>query len=65
MLRSLLVIAAIMSLFVLVFPRLQPQAPGIDVAETAHQVEQSTQRPAPGLPEAQCRCGRTITALRT
>ncbi|HHU09998.1 MAG TPA: DUF4245 domain-containing protein [Intrasporangiaceae bacterium] len=55
MLRSLLVIAAIMSLFVLVFPRLQPQAPGIDVAETAHQVEQSTgwDVSAPGgLPEA-------------
>lgn len=42
MLRSLLVIAAIMSLFVLVFPRLQPQDPDINVAETASQIEQST-----------------------
>lgn len=42
MLRSLLVIAAIMSLFVIVFPRLQPQAPDIDVTETAQQIERST-----------------------
>lgn len=42
MLRSLLVIGAIMALLVLVFPRVQPETPDIDVVETAQQVEQST-----------------------
>lgn len=45
MLRSLLVIGAIMSLFVFVFPRVQPVPPDINVAETAEQVHEST-----GLP---------------
>ncbi|MCA1782861.1 MAG: DUF4245 domain-containing protein [Dermatophilaceae bacterium] len=42
MLRSLLVIGAIMALLVIVFPRAQPVTPDIDVLETAQQVEQST-----------------------
>ena len=42
MLRSLLVIGAIMALFVIVAPRLQPDHSGIDVQETAEQVAQTT-----------------------
>lgn len=42
MLRSLLVIGAIMALLVVMFPRIQPAAPDVDVLETAQQVEQST-----------------------
>jgi NaMN:DMB phosphoribosyltransferase len=42
MLRSLLVIGAIMAVLALMFPRVQPEVPDIDVTETAQQVEQST-----------------------
>jgi hypothetical protein len=42
MLRSLLVIGAIMAVLVLLFPRIQPPPPDVDVLETAQQVEQST-----------------------
>ena len=42
MLRSLLVIGAIMAVIVLVFPQVQPEVPDIDVVETAQQVEGST-----------------------
>lgn len=42
MLRSLLVIGAIMAVLVLMFPRVTPEAPDIDVLETAQQVEGST-----------------------
>ena len=42
MLRSLLVIGAIMAVLVLIFPRAQPETPDIDVLETAQQVEEST-----------------------
>jgi hypothetical protein len=42
MLRSLLVIGAIMALLVVMFPRIQPTTPDVDVLETAQQVEQST-----------------------
>lgn len=42
MLRSLLVIAAIMAVLVLMFPRVQPESPDINVLETAQQVEEST-----------------------
>ena len=42
MVRSLLVIGAIMAVLALMFPRVQPEVPDIDVTETAQQVEQST-----------------------
>lgn len=42
MLRSLLVIGAIMAVVVLIFPQVQPQAPDVDVVETAQQIEGST-----------------------
>lgn len=42
MLRSLLAIGAIMALFMIVAPRLQPDHSGVDVQETAVQVAQST-----------------------
>lgn len=42
MLRSLLAIGAIMALFVVVAPRLQPDHSGVDVQETARQVAQTT-----------------------
>jgi hypothetical protein len=54
MLRSLLVIAAIMALFVVVFPRVQPVPPDVDVVETARQVQGATGEAVSvpeGLPE--------------
>ena len=42
MLRSLLVIAAIMAVIVLMFPQVQPTPPDVDVVETAQQIEDST-----------------------
>lgn len=42
MLRSLLVIGAIMAVLALIFPRAQPEVRPVDVAATAQQVEQST-----------------------
>lgn len=42
MLRSLLAIGAIMALFIVVAPRLQPDHSGVDVQETARQVVQTT-----------------------
>lgn len=42
MLRSLLAIGAIMALFMIVAPRLQPDHSGVDVQETAQQVAQTT-----------------------
>ena len=42
MLRSLLVIGAIMAVLVLIFPRAQPEVRPVDVTATAQQVEQST-----------------------
>ena len=42
MLRSLLVIGAIMAVIVLIFPQVQPEVPDIDVVETAQQIEGST-----------------------
>lgn len=42
MLRSLLVIGAIMAVVVLIFPQVQPPPPDIDVVETAQQIEGST-----------------------
>lgn len=45
MLRSILVIGAIMALFVILVPRLQPDHSGVDVVETARQLQESA-----GLP---------------
>lgn len=42
MLRSMLVIAAIMALFIIMFPRIQPDHSGVDVTETARQIQEST-----------------------
>lgn len=42
MLRSMLVIAAIMALFIIMFPRIQPDHSGVDVTETAQQIREST-----------------------
>lgn len=42
MLRSLLVIGAIMAVVALMFPRVQPQAPEVDAVATAQQIEGST-----------------------
>lgn len=44
MLRSLLAIGAIMALFMIVAPRLQPDHSGVDVQQTAEQVAQTTGR---------------------
>lgn len=41
MLRSVLVIGAIMALFIIMFPRIQPDHSGVDVAETARQIHES------------------------
>lgn len=54
MIRSLVVIAAIMALMMIMYPRIQPDYSGVDVAETARQLEESTGLPvtAPtGLPD--------------
>lgn len=42
MIRSVVVIAAIMGLFMVMAPRLQPDHSGVDVAETAQQLHSST-----------------------